>query len=150
MDQKQQELLLLAQRLYSKNTDWVTFFREVLGVSGAVRQSYPDAGSLAQFEQSECYNEIQLMLAKLRDRGVSAGPSSEVTRVITVRLPQCLHDSLRVEAGEMRTSMNKLCISKLLQVVDQDLVPTDKESKPEVEASKAPTPAPVAYESAVA
>jgi predicted HicB family RNase H-like nuclease len=46
--------------------------------------------------------------------------------VITVRLPKSLHESLRAEAHDRRTSMNKLCISKLLQVVDGDLVPAEE------------------------
>ena len=45
--------------------------------------------------------------------------------MITVRLPKSLHESLRAEAHEKRTSMNKLCISKLLQFIDTDLVPTE-------------------------
>ena len=47
----------------------------------------------------------------------------EPTRVITVRMPKSLHESLRVEAHERHTSMNKLCISKLLQMIDTQLVP---------------------------
>jgi predicted HicB family RNase H-like nuclease len=49
----------------------------------------------------------------------------EPTRVITVRLPKCLHEALRAEAHEHRTSMNKLCISKLLQFIDEGMVPAD-------------------------
>ena len=49
----------------------------------------------------------------------------EPTRVITVRLPKSLHEALRVEAHEHQTSMNKLCISKLLQFIDGDKVPTE-------------------------
>jgi hypothetical protein len=66
------------------------------------------------------------MLAKLRenDADLPGGPR-EPTRVITVRLPKSLHESLRAEAHDRRTSMNKLCISKLLQVVDEELVPTE-------------------------
>jgi predicted HicB family RNase H-like nuclease len=45
--------------------------------------------------------------------------------VITVRLPKSLHESLRAEAHDRRTSMNKLCISKLLQVIDDELVPAE-------------------------
>jgi hypothetical protein len=45
--------------------------------------------------------------------------------VITVRLPKSLHESLRAEAHDRHTSMNKLCISKLLQVVDGELVPSE-------------------------
>ena len=63
--------------------------------------------------------------AKLRERGGSPPDASEPTRVITVRLPKSLHESLRTEAHEKRTSMNKLCISKLLQMVDEQLIPSD-------------------------
>ena len=76
-------------------------------------------------EQSGEYAEIQQMLAKLRERGGSPPDASEPTRVITVRLPKSLHESLRTEAHEKRTSMNKLCISKLLQMVDEQLIPSD-------------------------
>ena len=67
------------------------------------------------------------MLAKLRERsvGTPVPDDLEPTRVITVRLPKSLHEALRAEAHERRTSMNKLCISKLLQVVDEQLIPTD-------------------------
>jgi hypothetical protein len=45
----------------------------------------------------------------------------EPTRVITVRLPKSLHEFLQVEAHEKCTSMNQLCISKLVQWLDSDL-----------------------------
>ena len=53
----------------------------------------------------------------------------EETRVITVRIPQSLHDALKIEAYEHRTSINKLCISKLLQFIDADHVPSAFEGK---------------------
>jgi hypothetical protein len=37
-----------------------------------------------------------------------------------------MHEYLRTEAHDLRTSMNKLCISKLLQVIEQDLIPTER------------------------
>lgn len=123
-----QDVFESANQLFNQGLDWVTFFREVLGVDGIVRKSYPDPQALAQFEQSEEYKKIQQMLAKLRERNGMApiGPP-EPTRVITVRLPKSLHESLRVEAHEKRTSMNKLCISKLLQIVSEDLIPVGAE-----------------------
>ncbi len=51
-------------------------------------------------------------------------PQPERTKVITVRLPVSLHEALGEEAHEHRTSVNKLCISKLLQFIDHDFVPT--------------------------
>jgi predicted HicB family RNase H-like nuclease len=81
---------------------------------------------LIEFEKSDEYARIQQMVAKLRERSKSQGNDAEPTRVITVRMPQSLHESLRAEAHERRTSMNKLCISKLLQMIDEQFVPTER------------------------
>jgi predicted HicB family RNase H-like nuclease len=80
---------------------------------------------LARFEQTREYGEIQQMVAKLRERASEPVDSREPTRVITVRLPKSLHESLRAEAHDRKTSMNKLCISKLLQMVDDELIPNE-------------------------
>lgn len=126
MNEKRQEVFRIASELYGQDPDWVTFFREVLGLDGIVRQVYKSPEQLAQFEQSDEYQQIQLMLAKLRERGTDATNSAkEPTRVITVRMPKSLHEALRAEAHGRHTSMNKLCISKLLQVVDDTLVPAE-------------------------
>jgi len=123
--EKPQEVLRVANDLFRQAPDWVTFFREVLGLNGIVRQVFPQADEMNEFERTEEYCEIQQMLAKLRNRGGAKPSDIEPTTVITVRLPKSLHDSLRAEAHERRTSMNKLCISKLLQVVDGQLIPAD-------------------------
>ena len=80
MGEKEIQVIKVAQELFTQQPDWVTFFREVLGVGGIVREAFPSPEALAQFEQSEEYND---------------------------------------------TSMNKLCITKLLQMVESELVPTD-------------------------
>lgn len=122
---KRQEVHRIAAELFRQQPDWVTFFRKVLGVDGIARQLFPTAPEMTSLEQSSEYIQIQQMLAKLRERGGSPPDASEPTRVITVRLPKSLHESLRTEAHEKRTSMNKLCISKLLQMVDEGLIPSD-------------------------
>src|SRR5215470_18861988 len=121
MDQKPQEVIRVAQTLFHQNPDWVTFFREVLGLGGIVRQMYPTAHDLTEFEKTVEYGEIQQMLAKLRVEGPPVPEEKEPTRVITVRLPKSLHEFLQVEAHEKHTSMNQLCISKLVQWLDSDL-----------------------------
>lgn len=126
MGEKEAVVYRQAQELFEKAPDWVTFYREVLGVGGAIRNQFASPEELGRFEQSQEYNEIQQMVARLRARGDDLPSPKEPTRVITVRLPQSLHESLRTEAHEKRTSMNKLCISKLLQIVDQELVPADR------------------------
>jgi hypothetical protein len=119
-----QEVLQIANQMYSSGPDWITFFREVLGVEGVIRRSFPDSALLRAFEQSPEHEEIQQMLVRLWAQGGGAAvDDQEPTRVITVRLPQSLHDALRAEAHDLHTSINKLCISKLLQVIDGNLVP---------------------------
>jgi predicted HicB family RNase H-like nuclease len=126
MTEQRQEVYRHANELFSREPDWVTFFREILGVDGIVRRLYRESAELALFEQTDEYKNIQQMLAKLREKnGEPAGSPKEPTRVITVRMPKSLHESLKTEAHEMHTSMNKLCISKLLQVVDDELVPSE-------------------------
>ncbi len=72
-----------------------------------------------KFEQSNEFAEIQKMVAGLRTRKAGSG-KNEPTRVITVRLPESLHEALKAEASDHNTSMNKLCISKLLQVLVEE------------------------------
>ena len=122
-ENRRREVYRIAGELYRQNPDWVTFFREVLGVEGVARRVYPSTDDFLSFEQTEEYTEIQQMVAKLRESNRAQAQGSEPTRVITVRLPKSLHESLRTEAHERRTSMNKLCISKLLQVIDGNLIP---------------------------
>jgi predicted HicB family RNase H-like nuclease len=123
--EKEADVKRIAEQLYAEEPDWVAFYREVLGVRGIVRQMFPTREMLAAFEQTEAHEEILRMLAKLRERGPVSGEDAEPTRVITVRLPKSLHDALRVEAHEHQTSMNKLCISKLLKFIDGQQVPAD-------------------------
>ncbi len=111
-----QKVLQVAKQLYLEKPDWVTFFRETLGVKGAARSVFPTQSEYVQFEQSNEFSEIQNMVAGLRTRKVSSN-KNEPTRVITVRLPESLHEALKAEASDHNTSMNKLCISKLLQVL---------------------------------
>jgi predicted HicB family RNase H-like nuclease len=156
--QKLQDVLEAAQELSDKNPDWVTFFREVLGLGGVVRRTFTTPDQMAEFEHSDACREIQRMLTRLRARPVvrpepkktegaeleeatpgselqeaaegtelkekTKAPEPEQTKVITVRLPLSLHEALGEEAHEHRTSVNKLCISKLLQFIDHDFVPT--------------------------
>lgn len=123
--EKQNEIRQTAEQLYAQGTDWVTFYREILSVKGIVRRCFPSREQFAAFEQTEVYQDLLLLLTKLRAQGPLEMDDDEPTRVITVRLPKSLHETLRDEAFERHTSMNKLCISKLLQFIDSDKVPTE-------------------------
>ncbi|MEM8945595.1 MAG: hypothetical protein AAGD11_10455 [Planctomycetota bacterium] len=143
--EKYREILQVAENLYRQDPDWVTFFREVVGIDGAVRKSFPSFEELTAFEQSEEFEAIQKMLVKLREKRASADPETEPTRVITVRLPKSMHEYLRTEAHDLRTSMNKLCISKLLQVIGEEMIPNERTastSSSTASTKPAPTPTP--------
>ena len=120
---KREEVYEAAYKLFYENPDWATFFREILGLNGVVRRAYSTRAALAEFERTETYAEILQMVTRLRERAASNEVPQEPTKVITVRLPKSVHDALRVEAHEHCISMNKLCISKLLQLIENELVP---------------------------
>ena len=124
-DAKEQQVCEVAQAAFARTSDWVVFFREILGLEGVVRKIYGTREALADFETTETFAEVQQMLTILRQRSRDNPPAQEPIKVITVRLPKSLHDALKAEAYEYKTSMNQLCISKLLQFIDSQLVPTD-------------------------
>ncbi len=133
----------LASERFRNDPDWVTFYREVLGVEGIIDQLFPGHEARTRFSATSEFGEIQQMLAKLREKNRGQKIPEEATRVITVRLPKSLHEALRHEAHNHRTSMNKLCISKLLQVISGELVPSDferRDGEPEVTDVTLPQP----------
>ena len=123
--EKLQTVLEVARALHQQQPDWMTFFREVLGLEGLVRQAFPSPEEVAEFEQTVAAEEIQQMLKQLREGSRLPTRAKEPTQMITVRLPRSLHKTLREEAQQRHTSLNKLCISKLLQAIDEQLVPTE-------------------------
>jgi len=124
MIEKQREVYRIAHELFRQDPTWVTFFREVLGLDGVIRQAFPKVDERTRFEHTSEYTEIQSMLSKLRKQEDHEPSAQEPTRVITIRLPRGLHESLRREAHERRTSMNRLCIAKLLKPVEESLIPS--------------------------
>lgn len=100
-------------------TDWLVYFREVLGVSGIVRKLFGDDEERARFEQTVEHAAIQEMLVQLRQKSPHIRSSTEPTRVVTVRVPRCVHEALQREASDRQTSINQLCVSKLLRALEQ-------------------------------
>ena len=125
-DQKGAESLRVAQDAFAKTGNWVVFYREILGVDGVVRKLFTTAEQMRAFETTSEFSELQEMVAAVRSQDTSKGDSAEPERMITIRLPKSLHDSLRAESDEMNLSINKLCISKLLQRIDTRYVPVQQ------------------------
>ena len=123
VSEKHEEIKCAVENLFATNPDWVKFYREVMGLHGLVRRAFPTLEEMAEFEQTETYRQIHRMVAELRKKAPPEDLEQEETKVITVRIPKSMHEALRIEAYEHHTSMNKLCISKLLQFIDAENVP---------------------------
>jgi len=123
IEEKKREAVQMALDIARQVSDWETFFRSMMGSGGVIEQLFPLREERSAFKRMPEYYEIQRIMARLREQlNKRSKPDREVTRVITVRLPESLHSALMLEANDMNTSMNKLCISKLLQVIDDELV----------------------------
>ena len=72
--EKQTEVKQIAEQLYAHKPDWVTFYREIMGVNGIAHQMFPGRQEFAAFEQSPAYQEILQLLTKLRQL---PGPSAD-------------------------------------------------------------------------
>lgn len=123
LPQRGREVLRIAEEAFAGTGSWVVFYREMLGVDGVVRKLYPTADEMRAFETSPEFAELQEMVAAMRSQDSSKGDSAEPERMITIRLPKSLHDTLRVESDELNLSINKLCISKLLQCIAPRFIP---------------------------
>ena len=119
----------LANDLFLHAPTWVCFFREVIGVGGLARRLFPTVEEYSQFMTTSHYDQVQQMLTALRSRDLPENDPNDPQRMITVRLPKSLHEALVDEAGRLNISVNKLCISRLLQILDQKMVP-ETVSKP--------------------
>ena len=89
-----------------------------------MRRNFPTLEALAEVEETQAYAEIHHMLRKSASR--TAGPlrpGGAHARDHRAAARASLHEAFRAEAHDHQTSMNKLCISKLLRFVDGDLVP---------------------------
>jgi len=125
-EERCQTICRAANETYGKTKDWVVLFREILGVGGIARRLYPSPEEYAAFEKTAEYAEIRRLIKRLRDKPAAQSEGQELTRVITVRLPASLHEFLKAEASDRKTSINQLCISKLLQVVDEEESATEE------------------------
>ncbi len=120
------EVLRIAEQAFAMTGNWVVFYREMLGADGVVRKLFRSPQEVRQFESSSEFAELQEMVAATRSQDSSKGEAAESERMITIRLPKSLHDALRIEAEEQKLSINKLCISKLLQRIESRFVPIQK------------------------
>jgi hypothetical protein len=121
MESRLKEVARFARRLELQQPDWLSFFREIFGVEGAVRRLFPLPEQVEAFDRSEASAEILAIMNRLRAQNIPTPPEAkEPTRMITVRLPASIHESLLSEARLRGVSMNHLCIAKLVQLIDSE------------------------------
>ncbi len=143
-EERARKVLDEALALYARQPDWVSFYRQVFARGGMVRRMFPTPESLAEFQRTDVYLQLQRMLAQLRAEYPGPSQRGNETSIITVRIPRAVYENIRKEAFELETTINQLCISKLLQIIAPELVlPTapNRGGSSDEEASSASTPA---------
>ncbi len=126
---KCQQAFDVANDLFGCSPNWVCFYREMLGGNGLVHELFSTSEDFGRFLRTEQYHQIQLMLTALRSRDLPENDPNDPQRMITVRLPKSLHEAMCAEAGRLNISVNRLCISRMLQLLDPKMIP-ETQSKP--------------------
>ena len=121
--QRAEAVLRAAQEAFAKTESWVVAYRALMGRGGVVRQAFPDPEAYEWFTASSQCADLQEMIAAMRSQDTSKGNAVEVERMITIRVPESLHDALADEAEAASLSINKLCISKLIHPISSRFVP---------------------------
>ena len=119
----------VANELFVNSPTWVCFYRSLMGAKGFIFSLFPGDEEFGAFLRTEEYHQIQLMLTALRSRDLPENDPNDPQRMITVRLPKSLHESLCEEATRLNISVNRLCISRMLQLLDPAMIP-ETPSKP--------------------
>lgn len=127
--QRCQQAFDIANDLFGNAPTWVCFYRELLGSRGMLNEIFTDESDHEAFHGSDQYQQIQGMLTALRSRDLPENDPIDPLRMITVRLPKSLHEAMVDEAARLNISINKLCISRMLQLLDPAMIP-ETTSKP--------------------
>jgi hypothetical protein len=118
-----------ATELFGVAPTWTAFYREVLGGDGVARALFCEADEARDYECSEEHSRVLEMLTVLRSRDLPENDPHEPQRMITVRIPKSLHDAICEEANSLSVSVNKLCISRMLQKVDPSMIPSSSQKR---------------------
>lgn len=124
-----QQAFDVANDLFGNAPTWICFYRSLLGGSGMIHNIFTDHDEFGRFLRTDQYHQIQQMLTALRSRDLPENDPNDPQRMITVRLPKSLHEAMCDEAGRLNISVNRLCISRMLQLLDPAMIPETK-SKP--------------------
>jgi predicted HicB family RNase H-like nuclease len=118
-----------AIELFGVAPTWTAFYRETIGGDGVARALFVDPEEAREYECSEEHSKVLEMLTVLRSRDLPENDPHEPQRMITVRIPKSLHDAICDEANALAVSVNKLCISRMLQKVDPAMIPSSTQKR---------------------
>jgi hypothetical protein len=124
-----QQAFDVANDLFGNAPTWVCFYRELMGGRGMIHSLFNNDADLGNFLRTDQHYQIQMMLTGLRSRDLPENDPNDPQRMITVRLPKSLHEAMCDEAGRLNISVNRLCISRMLQLLDPKMIP-ETHSKP--------------------
>ncbi len=124
-----QQAFDVANDLFANAPTWVCFYRALMGGSGMLHELFQTNDDFGAFLRTEQHHQIQLMLTALRSRDLPENDPNDPQRMITVRLPKSLHEAMCDEAIRLNISVNRLCISRMLQLLDPKMIP-ESNSKP--------------------
>lgn len=127
--EKRKVVVETATELFGVAPTWTAFYRETIGGGGVARALFVDAEEAREYECSQEHAKVLEMLTVLRSRDLPENDPHEQQRMITVRIPKSLHDAICDEANELSVSVNKLCISRLLQKVDPTMIPSSSQKR---------------------
>ncbi|MEZ6152433.1 MAG: hypothetical protein R3C09_20225 [Pirellulaceae bacterium] len=119
----------IANDLFSNAPTWVCFYRELMGGAGMLRDLFQEDEDFGAFLRTDEHHQLQGMLTALRSRDLPESDPNDPQRMITVRLPKSLHEAMCDEASLLNISVNRLCISRMLQLLDPAMIP-ETNSKP--------------------
>jgi hypothetical protein len=108
---------------------WVAFFRATMARGGLVSKLFVTPEERKDYWCSPEHHQILEMLTALRSRDLPECEAGEPSRMITIRIPKCLHEFICDEANELEMSVNKLCISRILMQVDTTLLPQSAQKR---------------------
>ena len=128
-DAKRKLVFQTATELFGVAPTWTAFYREVLGGDGISRALFEGADETREYESSDEHTKVLEMLTVLRSRDLPENDPHEQQRMITVRIPKSLHDAICDEANMLEVSVNKLCISRLLQKIDPAMIPSSTQKR---------------------
>lgn len=136
----------VANDLFANAPTWVCFYRELMAGGGLLQVLFNADKDFSAFLKTDQHHQIQSMLTALRGRDLPENDPNDPQRMITVRLPKSLHEAMCEEAGRLNISVNRLCISRMLQLLDPEMIPETNSKprgrKPRTRSKTAANPAP--------